>query len=173
MIWIDWIFIGIILISMLTAFFRGAVRELIALVAWLLGAYIAFLSAPKLQGLLEAYIETPEFRYAIVFMIILILFLILGAIIGHLLHHAVNAIGLTGLNKTLGIVFGLARGVLGVVIFIVVAQFTPIEQLDWWGQSWMITHLQGPADELLIIIENAGFLPEMPTLPPPEQLLKR
>ncbi len=161
MSWVDWVIIAVILISMLTAFLRGVAREMIALMAWILGAYLAFIYTPALQGLLESQVQTPEFRYLIVFLSIIIIFLILGAILGKLFSKVVSAIGLTGLDKTLGIIFGLARGLLLVIIFIMVANFTPMVNNESWKSSWFIVQLTDPAQQLWTFIEQSGFLPEM------------
>lgn len=165
MIWVDWLIIGVILISILTAFMRGAAREIVILLGWIVGAYLAFVYTPSLQVLLESHVETPELRYLIVFLCILIIFLILGALLGKLLHTMVKSIGLTGLDKTLGCIFGLARGLLLVIIFIMVANFTPIVKNDAWKSSWFIAQFKGPADELLAWVEGTGLLPEMPEKP--------
>lgn len=160
MTWVDWIILVVLLISMVTAFMRGAVREIIGLAAWLLGAYIAFTYTPQLQNLLATVILTPEFRYVVMFLCILIIFLILGALGGRLIGRAVGAIGLSGLDRLLGIAFGLARGLVLVVIFIMVANFTPMVKNEYWKSSLFITTLKGPSDQLLVWIEKSGFLPE-------------
>lgn len=160
MIWVDWIILGVLVISMAMAFMRGAVREVFGLAAWVLGAYIAFKYTPHLEVLLEKFILTPEFRYIVMFLCIVIVFLILGALLGRLLGHAMGAIGLSGLDRLLGIVFGLARGLLLVIVFIMVANFTPIINDDYWQHSWFITTLKEPAAELLAWVEQSGFIPE-------------
>jgi membrane protein required for colicin V production len=160
--WLDWIVLFGLLLSMLVAFFRGAAREIIGLAASLLGLYLAYRYSPSLELLFESQIETPELRYMLVFTIIVIVFLIIGAIGGRLLRHAVNTIGLMGLDKSLGIIFGLARGLLLVVIFIMVANFTPVVKNDYWKASWFVTHLQDPAERLLVWIDEQGLMPEVP-----------
>jgi membrane protein required for colicin V production len=172
MIWIDWLFILAIGISAISSFMRGALREIVSLGAWLLGVYVAFMYSANSQALLEPYIETPEFRYAIVFMTILIIFLILGAVLGILLNRVITAIGLSSLDKSLGIIFGVARGVLLVVIFIMVASFTALTQNTWWQSSLIIKKLEPPAEKLLAWLEESSFWPEnapkpgqMPALP--------
>jgi membrane protein required for colicin V production len=142
------------------AFMRGASREIIGICAWLFGAYLAFIYTPQLQSLLESQVETPEFRYLIVFLVILIIFLILGALLGKLLNNLVKALGLSGLDRLLGIFFGLARGLLLVVIFIMIANYTPMVKSPSWNSSWFIAHLKSSADQLLVWMENSGFLPE-------------
>src|SRR5579862_5088968 len=96
----------------------------------------------------------------IVFLIILIIFLIIGALLGRLAHRFVNAIGLMGLDKTLGSIFGLARGVLLVVIFVMVASFTPMMKTDNWKNSWLIPQFKAPAEELFTWLKGLGLIPE-------------
>ena len=160
MVWIDWLLVLAILLSSVTSFMRGFLREAVALMAWILGAYVAFKYSSHTEILLEPYIETLEFRYAIVFMTILIIFLIIGALLGLLLSRVVTSIGLSGLDKSLGLIFGVARGLLLVVVFIMVASFTAVPKSEWWDKSWFITTLQGPADKILAWIKDSGFLPK-------------
>jgi len=159
-VWVDWLFLLAIIISAVTSCMRGVLREVLAFLAWLAGAYVAFKYSSHAEILLEPYIETPEFRYAIVFMTILTIFLVIGALLGLLISRVAAKIGLSGLDKSLGLIFGVARGLLLVVIFIMVASFTALPKSDWWDTSWFVATLQGPADKILIWIKDSGYLPK-------------
>lgn len=163
MIWIDWIILALLLMSMVTAFLRGAVREVIGLIAWIAGAYLAFKYTPNLQHLLDKLVTTAEFRYVIMFLSILIIFLVLGAIGGKLMGKAVSTIGLSGLDRLLGVFFGLARGLLLVVIFIMLANFTPMVNNAAFDKSWFIAQLNAPAEQLMAYIQKSGFIPDTQT----------
>ena len=52
---------------MLFAFFRGVTRELIALVAWVLGFVAAVALTPLLGGMLPEIGGNPVFRYLLAF----------------------------------------------------------------------------------------------------------
>jgi membrane protein required for colicin V production len=72
--------------------------------------------------------------------LVLVVVLIVGALTGALLRGAVRAIGLGFLDRLLGGVFGLLRGMLVVLVFVLLAGITTLPQRDWWQNS-----LFGPA----------------------------
>src|SRR6478735_4674286 len=90
----DWIVLTVIGLSTLLAFFRGVVRELIALVAWVLGVIAAIALAPALGDLLPEIPGHPSVRYIIAFALIIIGALVAGALIAWPLTHVVRAAGL-------------------------------------------------------------------------------
>ncbi len=80
--------------------------------------------------------------------------LIACAIINYFITQLVDKTGLSGTDRMLGIVFGIARGVLLVAALLLVAHLTPMPQEDWWKESFLIPHF-----EPLEIWLN-GFLPQ-------------
>jgi membrane protein required for colicin V production len=54
----------------------------------------------------------------------------------------VKATGLTGTDRVLGMVFGLFRGALLVVILIAVLKLTPLVNDPWWSESTLIEHFE-------------------------------
>jgi len=66
----------------------------------------------------------------------------------------VEKTGLTGTDRSIGMLFGIARGIVLVGILVLLAGFTAVPQDPWWKQSLLISHFQQIADIL------AGFLPD-------------
>ncbi|NNE63122.1 MAG: CvpA family protein, partial [Gammaproteobacteria bacterium] len=112
MSWLDLVIIGIILISALISLVRGFVKESISLVSWILAGFIAFRYFSALAELLVSYIESPTVRTGIAFSVLFVCTLIVGAIVNFMASQMVSKTGLSGTDKTLGMVFGAARGVL-------------------------------------------------------------
>ncbi len=71
----------------------------------------------------------------IAFALVLIIVLIVGALIAWMLRSAVHAIGLGFVDRFLGGVFGLARGVLAMMAFVLIAGLTTMPKQDWWQNS--------------------------------------
>ena len=86
---------------------RGLVREVISILGWV----IAFLAANLLAGPLGASmpqaIPTPELRVAAAFVAVFIASLVVTSLLGLLLSKIVSAVGLGGLDRSLGLLFGL------------------------------------------------------------------
>ena len=146
MSWVDLIIIVIIVISALISLVRGFVKESISLASWLFAGFIAFIYFTPLADLLEPYIESPTIRTGSSFAILFVSSLIVGAIINFMVSQLVSKTGLTGTDKSLGVVFGTARGVLIVVIVLaLLTELTPMPSETWWQESTMIEYFAGMA----------------------------
>lgn len=138
--WADWVIVVIIIVSALLSLRRGFVKEALSLVTWVAAFIVARVFTDNLSVLLRDYIDTPSARVIAAFAILFIATLILGAIINKLISMIVMATGLSGTDRLLGMVFGIARGGLLVVVIVALLGMTPVIQDRWWQQSELIPH---------------------------------
>jgi len=131
----DLAILALILLSTLFAFVRGVVRELIALVAWVVGFVGAIAFAPTVGAWIPEIPGYPAVRYLIAFAVILIAALVIGAIIAGPLARVIRAAGLGFVDRFLGSIFGVLRGLLVIVGFVLVAGLTTLPRADWWQNS--------------------------------------
>ena len=141
----DWSIISLVILSMLFAFFRGVTRELIALVAWVLGFVAAVALTPLLGGMLPEIGSNPVLRYLLAFIVVFIGCLVLGALIAWPLATVIHKAGLGFVDRFLGAVFGAARGVVLVMSFVLVAGLTTLPRLDWWQNAALAPPLAAAA----------------------------
>ena len=141
----DWSIISLVILSMLFAFFRGVTRELIALVAWVLGFVAAVALTPLLGGMLPEIGSNPVLRYLLAFIAVFIGCLVLGALIAWPLATVIHKAGLGFVDRFLGAVFGAARGVVLVMSFVLVAGLTTLPRLDWWQNAALAPPLAAAA----------------------------
>ncbi len=136
---VDLILGGIILVSMLLGLWRGLVRELLSLAIWTAALVLGALFASRLgDALLTSVVSAPLLRTSLGFALVFLGTLIGGAIFTRLLDALVHSAGLTGTDRLLGLLFGMARGALLVVVMVVVLH--PIAHTyPWWQESWIIT----------------------------------
>jgi membrane protein required for colicin V production len=131
----DWTIVGVLAVSIVFAFFRGVTRELIALVAWVLGFVAAVALTPLLGGMLPEFGANPVLRYLVAFVGVFLGCLVLGALLAWPLTSVIHKAGLGFVDRFLGAVFGVARGAVLVVAFVMVAGLTTLPRLDWWQNS--------------------------------------
>ena len=131
----DLAIIAVIVLSALFAFVRGIVREMLALATWILGFVLAIAYSGELSGLFSWVNIAPVGRQALAFLLILILVMIAGAILARSLAGVIRAIGLGFMDRLLGAIFGVARGLIVVVMFALVAGVTTLPKQDWWQNS--------------------------------------
>jgi membrane protein required for colicin V production len=137
----DWMFVCIVGLSTLFAFFRGVIRELIALIAWVAGLIGAIAFAPIVGSMLPEFAGHGAIRYVIAFALILVAALLIGALIAWPLSKAVRAAGLGFVDRFLGSIFGFVRGIVLMLAFAFVAGLTPIPRMTWWQHSALVPPL--------------------------------
>ena len=131
----DLVVIGVVGLSALLGFVRGFVRVVVSLAAWVIAALAAIHFSEALGAGLPEFGGGPAARYVAAFGLIAIVVLIAGALTGWLLSRAVRAIGLGFLDRLLGALAGVARGVLLVVLGVLLAGLTDLPQRDWWQNA--------------------------------------
>ena len=151
---VDVVVIFVILLSALFSLIRGFVKEAISLASWIVAIWLAATFAPKLAAALPASIESEAVRQAAGFAILFILTLMVGALINMLLTQVVKKTGLSGADRVFGIVFGLLRGGLIIIVFVVIGGMTPLPESDWWQSSVLLQWFESAA----IVIQE--YIPE-------------
>lgn len=136
--WVDWAIIALIAVSGLISLARGFVREALSLLVWIVAGAVAWLYGGALATHLAPYIELPSARVIAGCAILFLLTLMLGALLTHLLGMLVQATGLSGTDRLLGVIFGVARGALLVVIAVGLLSLAPVQQDPWWQQSVLL-----------------------------------
>jgi membrane protein required for colicin V production len=129
MTWVDLAVFGFLLVSGLLAFARGLVRELLGIGAWVGSVAAAFFALPMTRGFVRSWLTAPEWidpvSFIVVFLVTLVVLMLIARGIGRLVRRSV----LGGIDRTLGLVFGLARGAAVVIVAYIVGQMVfPIER---------------------------------------------
>lgn len=133
--WLDYVLIGVALASLAWGIWRGLVHEVMSLAGWVLAFVAANLFTAPLAGALPDAVSQPEVRMLIAFILVFLGTLIAAAVIAGLLSRLVRRSGLVSLDRTLGGVFGLARAVVIVMAFALLAGLTALPQKPWWKSS--------------------------------------
>ena len=136
MSWLDYAVLGVTLLSVAWGLWRGLVREVISLAGWVLAFLAANLFAAPLAEALPRSIPQPELRVIVAFVAIFVVTLTLATLAAVLLSRALKAVGLAGLDRTLGGLFGLARAALILLAFALVAGLTSLPRQPAWQASW-------------------------------------
>jgi len=131
----DLIVIGIVGLSTIIAFLRGFVRVVMSLVALVAGVLAAIQFSPAVADMLPTLGDNPVTRYLAAFALIFIVVVLVGSLLGWVLSRAIRAIGLGFVDRLLGAVFGVARGVLIVVIAVLLAGLTTLPRQEWWQNA--------------------------------------
>ena len=107
---LDYVFGGIILVSIVFALMKGLVREIISVVTLLGGFILAVFYYPVVARWFVGLTRTDSVANLIGFLIIFFACMMIGAVAAFLVNHFVKAASLEWFDRLLGAVFGLLRG---------------------------------------------------------------
>ncbi|MFT7091869.1 MAG: membrane protein required for colicin V production [Candidatus Azotimanducaceae bacterium] len=145
---VDWIILAIVGFSTLVSIKRGFVKEALSLVTLIAAMIISRLFGAEASTLLVNWIETPAIRYATAYAGLFIVTLIIGGLINSAVVQVIRMAGLGGLDRTLGMVFGFARGVLILVVVTAVFARVGVSESLWWQESLLIPEFVAIGDWL-------------------------
>jgi membrane protein required for colicin V production len=132
---LDYAVLVVLLASVLWGIWRGFMREVISVAAWVLAFLGANLFAGPLGELLPSALPTPEIRVLVAFIAVFIAILAICALLARLLSKLVKVVGLGELDRTLGGVFGLTRALLILLAFALLAGLTALPRQPLWRNS--------------------------------------
>lgn len=154
MTWVDLVVLGVLAISGLLAFLRGFVREVLGIGAWLGAAFAAVWGLPLLRGPVGQWVENPAWVDPVALVAIFIVSLVVLLLIARLVGGMVRGSPLGSIDRTLGLLFGLARGAALVVLaYILAGMVIPLNQWPspvrearalrpaYEGARWAVYHL--------------------------------
>jgi membrane protein required for colicin V production len=149
--------VAVVVLSAIFAFARGFVREALSIVAWAGAAAITWYTSDYTKSIALGFVSDDLLArllaYGGTFVASLIVLTIATSLIARLVHYT----GMSGIDRTLGFIFGLARGVFLVCLAYLLLDLSLPQANDRPG--WIRDAKSGPylhegADAL------KGFLPE-------------
>ena len=176
---LDLVVLGVVVISALLAAVRGFTREVLAIVAWVSAAAAAWFLHPFLLPTAQQYIANPTVALVAAIGAIFVLTLIVVSIITVKLSDAILDSRIGALDRTLGFVFGAARGVLICVIgWVFLAWLVQGKTPEWAATARSRPLLENTGNSLIAMLPDNpdGLLKQLrpppsggePAEPPPE-----
>jgi len=151
---VDVVVIFVIFLSALFSLIRGFVKEAISLATWIIAIWLAATFAPKLAAALPNSLESEAVRQAVGFGVLFVLTLMVGALVNMLVAQVVKKTGLSSADRIFGVAFGILRGGLIVIVFVVIGGMTPLPEADWWQSSVLLQWFESAA----IVIQD--YIPD-------------
>ena len=129
MTWVDVAVLGVLAVSGLLAVLRGFVREVLGIAAWIGALALATWAEPVARAkVLQWLPHQPGLAQPLAFGGVFLVALIVLLLVSHAISKLVRQSALGGLDRILGLVFGIARGAALVVLAYILAQMVvPIE----------------------------------------------
>lgn len=128
---VDFAVIGLLLVSALIGIARGFTREVLGIFAWVGALFVALYGLILMRPLVSQMIGTPFVADVVSGLLLFIIALFILGTFSRNLSTRVKGSALGGLDRSLGFVFGLARGSAIVVIGYMIATFVYSKPEKW------------------------------------------
>jgi membrane protein required for colicin V production len=132
---LDWIFLVVLLGSLLLGAWRGLVYEVVSALSWAAAFVLAQWYAPDVAQKLPMTGAGEAVRYAAGFVVVFVAAVFVGGLVAWLVKKLIEAVGLRPADRALGAVFGLFRGLILLLAATVVVLMTPLKSASWWQES--------------------------------------
>lgn len=145
---VDIFIAAVIIVSLLIGWRRGFLREVLSLASWASALVVAVNFAEPLGAKFEGIIAQELLQTIAAFTVIFVLVLFAFSYLSHRLCLWLAVSGVTGVDRTLGILFGVARGVLIVTALVLAAWFMNFGA-PWLAESRLVDAFTPLANALL------------------------
>jgi membrane protein required for colicin V production len=132
---VDWILLAVLGLSLLLGMWRGIVQEVLSLVGWGAAFYVSQMYAPLAAAWLPMEGSSQMLRYAAGFVVVFVAVLIATVLVSWVVKKLVSAVGLGPLDRLLGSLVGLMRGVVILLAVTVFVGMTPMRETEAWKQA--------------------------------------
>lgn len=151
----DWVLLAVLLASMLVGLWRGLVYEVLSLAGWVAAFVVAQLLAVDAVAWLPMIHGAPEsIQYAVAFGVVFVATVFVAGFVSWLIKKLVETVGLRPVDRTLGALFGLARGLVLLLALTVVLQLSGLARDAWWANA------QGPVWLQVVLTGLKPLLPQ-------------
>ena len=155
--------------SIIVGFVRGFVKESISIATLVIAIWAALYFGPAVGEVSQSWLNSVELQTWFGRILVFAIILSVGGLLGWGISKLIRLSVLSGLDRFMGSLFGMLRGVLLVALLVIGGQFSSFDNDDWWLQSRLLPHFAVVADwikvmapvgyELIVPDEVADELP--------------
>jgi len=150
----DYAVLTIIGLSVIFSVMRGAVREVLAIAGWLAAFYVARTYTGELLPMMPADIPSESLRIVAAFLVLFLATLLLAALLAIAISAVFKKVGLGWLNRLLGALFGVLRGLLIVCVVVFLAGLTEIPKDARWRNAMFSSPIEA------LVVSMLPWVPE-------------
>ena len=133
----DYLTLFVLVASVIISTMRGVVREVLSLASWVAAFVVANMYGETLAQWLPAVVPGALTRLIIAFVVLFIGTRLLMGLLIMMCESLIKAGGLSFLDRSLGSLFGFARGMLIVLIAVILCGMTAIPQQPFWKDAML------------------------------------
>lgn len=172
---IDIIIAVALVVSIIIGFFRGFVKESFSIATLVIAIWASLHFGPVAGELSESWLGSVELQTWFGRVLIFTIVLSVGGLLGWGISKLVRSSVLSGVDRLLGSLFGVLRGVLLVALLMIAGQFSGFDNDEWWLESKLLPRFEVVVDWIKVmapkgyeLIVPDGVAEELPVEPPTE-----
>lgn len=144
---IDYLLIAVFALSALMGLFRGFIKEALSLVGWIVAVWCAWRYGAAVAEWIPSIADDSAIETWVARLIVLVVVLILSGVLSRLIALLVHQSGLSGTDRIIGMVFGMARGGVLVVVVVSLLDAAGFDADPWWQESKLIPYAAPLAEQ--------------------------
>ena len=148
---IDIIIAVALVASIVVGLVRGFVKEALSIVTLLVAIWAALYFGPVVVGVSKSWLSSAELQIWFGRVLVFGVILSVGGLLGWGISKLVRVSMLGGLDRMLGSLFGIVRGILLVAVFVIGGQFAGFDNDGWWLKSRLLPHFEVVADWIKVL----------------------
>jgi len=153
---VDYLLIAVFLLSALMGLFRGLVKEALSLLGWIVAVWCAWRFGAAVANWIPSVADDSVIEIWAARIIVVIVVLILSGLLSRLIGIVIHQTGLSGTDRMVGMVFGMARGAVLIALVVMMLDAAGFAADPWWQESKLIPYA-APLAERLGDIAGDGF----------------
>ena len=146
---IDWVIAVVLLVSTILGVSRGVVREVFAILGWVLAIWLSTKYAPELADVIPLPSLSFFIRLALAALGIVVITLFTCGMASKLIGKLLRAGGVSFEDRAIGSIFGFVRGVVIVCVCVFIAGMTSAVKSGYWRNSMLIVPAETVIDYVM------------------------
>ncbi|MBL8201814.1 MAG: CvpA family protein [Chromatiales bacterium] len=150
----DYILLGMLLLSGLVGVLRGLIREALSLVIWVAALWCAARFAPHAARLFTTVLDDSLWQLWAGRLALFVGVLFAGSVLAWVVTYFVRRSVITGADRVLGMLFGIARGAVLAGILVLALDLGGFAAEPWWRESKLLPYAAAVGAELRDVAEK-------------------
>ncbi len=150
----DYAVLAIIGLSVILSMMRGLVKEVLSILGWVAAFYVGRTYTGELLPMMPVGIPTDSLRILAAFLVLFLATLLLSTLLAIAISAVFKKIGLGWLDRLLGAMFGVFKGLLIVCVLVFLAGLTELPKDARWKNAMFSSPIE------VLVINMLPWLPE-------------
>ena len=150
----DYAVLTIIGLSVILSMMRGLVKEVLSILGWVAAVYVGRTYTGELLPMMPLDIPTDSLRILAAFLVLFLATLLLSTLLAIAISAVFKKIGLGWLDRMLGAIFGVFKGLLIVCVLVFLAGLTELPKDARWKNAMFSSPIE------VLVINMLPWLPE-------------